>query len=175
MSSLDALSRRVAATVVAISVSAACSLCAACSLRRWPIARDERLDAGRDGGRADGGGGDAGIARDGSIVDGGAADAAADSGSDAGRDGGPTPLRRCDETYGGVASDYILCAETELDCEFYVLLSGASCATLCERAGGACITTYADQPGDPGCIRAEPEMPCDTVAGDQLCICSRIP
>lgn len=76
----------------------------------------------------------------------------------------------CDEAYGD-APGYELCSETEHSCVFNVLLEQSSCTALCESYGATCVGAQNNSAGD--CASAEAEAPCDEMANDQICTCTK--
>jgi hypothetical protein len=84
------------------------------------------------------------------------------------------PLRSCGELYGSEAS-YELCREGADDCEIYVRLSGASCASVCSAHGGTCVTAYGNGAAGSNCGRIGDGDACDSTHTDEICVCTRVP
>lgn len=78
----------------------------------------------------------------------------------------PSPTA-CNDLYG-TASDYLLCEQLDLTCEFNVTLNGQSCDDLCGVYGKSCVTAYSNAAGS--CTRAGADV-CSTATADQLCVC----
>ncbi len=87
----------------------------------------------------------------------------------AGSSSGGMPLG-CDEQFGTVEG-YQLCEETPDTCSFNAVLNQTSCNDLCPMFGSICITSFNNTAGD--CASMDIEAPCEEVANDQICVCSR--
>lgn len=77
----------------------------------------------------------------------------------------------CDELYG-FAPGYVFCAERPTECEFYLYGGGTvSCTTVCVQRGVTCPAAYGNTTAG-GCGR-NPEITCDTLFTDEICLCVR--
>ncbi len=112
-----------------------------------------------------------------------------DAGRDAGRDAGPPDSGPPDAGppdsgppscvgFYGEAPMYQECEERATECEFYIRSESAqSCSTVCQAAGGRCLSAYDNFGRDIAserCIRTTGAT-CDDFFIDILCICSRGP
>jgi len=98
-------------------------------------------------------------------------DAGFDAGSDAGFDAGPPT---CDDLYGG-AVDYLFCASTPTECEFFTTQDRIrTCNSTCEAFGGTCLRRWRDSSSDPCGHRDRTPRSCGTVGNlSDICVCSR--
>ncbi len=111
-------------------------------------------DAGDAGDAAD-------AALDGMVEDSGVLDGG-------GEDAGPMT---CDGRYGSL-TDYALCVESPVGCEFYsVPDTVASCDSICALGGGTCAEAFTKHAGSNVCRRDVP-ISCDLPDDDPICVCA---
>lgn len=100
-----------------------------------------------------------------------------DDGKDDGKDeddqgeDDPTPPGEpmtCEERFGG-EDHYMLCAENDDYCKFYVKTKGRTCRDVCESAGSTCLGGRHDKNNSCTSIG---NTGCDTQAHDQICACA---
>ncbi|MFH1808788.1 MAG: hypothetical protein ABIJ09_08580 [Pseudomonadota bacterium] len=79
----------------------------------------------------------------------------------------------CSARYGAVTG-FVLCSESELACEFYAdnrVAVPASCDTICQAAGGACLGAANDT--TDSCPALPTTYPCNSTQPDLICTCTR--
>lgn len=80
----------------------------------------------------------------------------------------------CDDLFGA-APDYLLCAETDQECQFNATTGGGNCDQMCGMFGAACNAAF-DNPNSAGqeCDIIMPNTDtCATNRGTEICVCAK--